>query len=74
MPTYVWTDITGTPELIGAAECAQGRGVFAYAPRYLASDRPAIDPLNIPLSYGQQVTAATGGVARGLADASLRRG
>jgi serine/threonine-protein kinase HipA len=69
MPTYVWSDLWGTPALVGAAEVEGRVGIFRYAPSYLESGRPPLDPLNLPLQAEAFRTRANSGIFGVLADA-----
>lgn len=69
MPCYVWSDLAGSPQLVGATELTADTGEFRYAPTHLASGAPSIDPVNLPLGDGDYITRANRGVFGVLADA-----
>lgn len=66
---YVWTDLWGQPQLVGAAEVRGATGEFRYGPAYRSSGRPALDPRNLPLTGTPATTQANKGVFGVLADA-----
>ncbi len=69
MPFYVWSDLGGKPQLVGATQVDGGEGRFRYAPDYLQRSAPAIDPLNLPARADEYRTRANRGVFGVLADA-----
>lgn len=66
---YVWTDLWGQPQLVGAIEVQGVAGEFRYSPGYLSCGRPALDPKNLPLTETPATTHANKGVFGVLADA-----
>jgi serine/threonine-protein kinase HipA len=68
-PVYVWSDLAGAPRLVGATALAPPAGEFRYAPDFIASAAPAIDPINLPVDAAAFTTLANRGVFGVLADA-----
>jgi serine/threonine-protein kinase HipA len=68
---YVWTQISGTPVIVGRFEQTGRVGSFYYANSYIdRADAFAIDPINLPLIREKEfVTQANGGVFGVLLDA-----